>query len=637
MSLEPTSRATEIEDRLQAMAHRLSGTADPDTGLLSMLLEDIRERRRVEAELAESRQWLELAHEAAGVCAYSFDPASGTLEWSASTRALYGFEPGDAPTIETWLATIHPEDRTRVASVAERAIAQGASIDQGFRVVLPDSRVRHVRDRGRVLKDEAGRPAKVVGLNIDVTELVEAREAAEDAQRLAVLSSVFPGQDVRSGGIQAFLDALPTGLMLTNTAREATYVNKTLNDMWRGRQELPDAAAWNKYVAWSASTGERIADADWPLARAVLSGQPQPVEELRFQRFDGSMGYMLVSAVPLLDANGATVSAVAIAQDVSDWRAAERQAQLETALLRKLGDVTPDYLFVKDREGRLLYANSAVVSSIARPWSEIVGRTEFEWHHDPDEAAAIHANDERIMASGASETLEEVYTTEAGTAVVRATKTPITDDFGQVIGLVGVGVDVTRERKAQEHLELLVNELNHRVKNTLTIVQSMARNAFRGIDVAEDAYRSFEDRLVALASAHDLLSEGYWAEAQLEDVIRRTCGPHVADRFEISGDNVQVSSRIALAISMAVHELCTNATKYGALKGGGRVRIGWTVDDDQLSLSWQERGGPAVRPPEKMGFGSRMLQQAIGALPGGRIETTYETAGLQCSLHCSLG
>lgn len=636
MSLDLTMPATDVEDRLQALAHRLTDDADPDSALLSMLLDDIRERRRVEAELAESRQWLEFAHEAAGVCAYSFDVAAGTLEWSSSTWSLYGFEPGGVPTLGTWLGAIHAEDRERVARVAQMAIEQGAAIDHGFRICLPDGRVRHVRDRGRVLKDDAGRPAKVVGLNIDVTELVEAREAADEAKRLEVISRVFRGQPVRSGDIQTFLDALPTGVMVTDASRGAAYVNKTLNDMWRGRQDIETSDDWNKYSAWSVATGEPVSDADWPLAKAVTSGRPQPVEELKFQRFDGSTGYMLVSATPLLDANGQTLSAVAIAQDVSDFRAAERQAHLETALLRKLGDVTPDYLFVKDREGRLLYANSAVVNSIGRPWSEIQGRSELEWHHDPVEAAAIHANDVRIMVSGVAETLEEAYTTGAGSAVVRATKTPITDESGQVIGLVGVGVDVTREHQEQVHRELLVNELNHRVKNTLAVVQSMAHSAFRGIDPARSAYETFEERLVALAAAHDLLSEGHWAGARLEAVIRRTCGPYISDRFEISGEDVQVSSRVALSISMAVHELCTNASKYGALKQVGRIHIGWTTDGEQLSLHWTERGGPAVTPPRKVGFGSRMLEQAMRALPGGRVEMAYESAGVECRLFCRL-
>lgn len=636
MSLETTPSGVDIEDRLEAMALRLSSAADPDSGLLSMLLADIRERRRVEAELAESRQWLELAHEAAGVCAYSFDVTSNRLEWSASTWKLYGFEAGGQPTLETWLASVHPADRERVARVAEMAIEHGAAIDHGFRVVLPDGRIRHVRDRGRVLKDADARPTKVVGLNIDVTELVRAREAAGDAQQIEVLSRVFVDQDVRSGELQAFLDALPTGLMLTDAGRNATYINKALTDMWRGRHELGAPQDWNKYEAWSASTGARLADSDWPLARAVSSGQPQPIEELRFRRFDGSFGDMLVSATPLLDAAGCVVSAVAIAQDVSDLRAAEKQAQLETALLRKLGDITPNYLFVKDRDGRMLYANSAVVASTGRTWPEIVGRTEHEWHHDPEEASAIRDNDERIMASGVSETLEETYTSITGTAIVRATKTPITDETGSVIGLVGVGVDVTGEHEAQAHLQLLVNELNHRVKNTLAIVQAMARNAFHGLEAARPAYEAFEERLIAVAAAHDLLSEGRWIGASLQDVIRRTCGPHTAARFEIEGADVQVSPRLALAMSMAVHELCTNATKYGALKGDGRVSIRWDRNGEDLSLHWQERGGPPVRAPERAGFGSRMLHQAIGALPGGRVELTFEEPGVVCRLFCRL-
>lgn len=346
---------------------------------------------------------------------------------------------------------------------------------------------------------------------------------------------------------------------------------------------------------------------------------------------------MLVSATPLLDTTGRTVSAVAIAQDVSAWRAAEAQAQLETAMLRKLGDITSNYLFVEDRQGRMLYANSAVVASTGRPWAEIEGRTEAEWHHDPVEAAAIHANDERIMSAGVSETLEEIYTGIEGTTIGRVTKTPITDDSGNVIGIAGVGIDVTAEHEAQERLKLLVNELNHRVKNTLAVVQAMARNAFNALPDAKPAYQAFENRLLALAGAHDLLAEGQWAGAGLKSVVQLTLSPYTAERFAVQGDDIQVSPQIALAISMAVHELCTNATKYGALSGAGRVRIVWAVEGNRLSLHWTEHDGPPVTAPSRKGFGSRMLRQAFASVPDGRVEIDFDPAGLQCRMGCSLG
>lgn len=636
MSPEGPPAPLDLEHRLEAMARRLSAASDPDSGLLQQLLADLRGHQEIAAILEESRAWLELAQDAGGVCPFSFDIASGVLDGPPSTWALFGFEPGSVPTVETWLAAIHPDDRVNARDAAEMAIRDGVGVDQGLRILRPGGSMRHVRVRGRALKDVDGRLTKIVGVSLDITDIVEAREAADAAHRLEVLSNLFSRGDVRSSELMAFLDALPTGVMLTNATRDVSYMNRALTDMWHGQRDLRSAADWNAYEAWSAATGRRLSDEDWPLAKAVATGRPQPAEELEFRRFDGSKGFMLVSATPLLDSSGATVSAVAIAQDISAWRAAETQAQFEMELLRKLGDITPDYLFVKDREGRLLYANSAVVASTGRSWPEIAGRTEAEWHKSPEEAAAIRANDERIMSTGMSETIEETYTSVGGTAVVRATKTPIRDDSGTVIGLAGVGVDVTGEHEAQERLRLLVNELNHRVKNTLAIVQAMARNAFYGVAAARPAYQAFEDRLLAVAAAHDLLSEGHWSAADLRSVIERTLTPHAGNRFDVEGEDVQVPPPVALSISMAVHELCTNAIKYGALRGDGRVRISWTVDADALSLRWVECDGPPVTPPSRDGFGSRMLRQAFAGLPRGQVEMVFDPKGVECRMACHL-
>lgn len=625
--------------RLEALSHRLSTTGDPDAPLLQVLLQEISERRRVEAELVRTRQWLELSQDAAGACAYAYDIRSGQLEWSASTWNLYGLPEGGAPSIESWLATIHEEDRAAAAAVANGAILAGDMIDHGFRIVRPSGEVRHIRDRGRVLRDKDGAPSRVIGLNIDVTELMEARDKAHAAVPLQNLGSLFADLRGEEHEVRTLLDSLPIGVMASDATRGVVFINKALEEMWRGSIPIGSAGDWNRYEAWSVSTGQRLADEDWPLAQAILTGQPQLSQELRFRRFDGALGHMLVSATPLVDQAGDVVSAFAIVQDISAAKATEERSHLEMASLRQLGETTPDYLFVKDRESRLLYANSAVIKSTGRSWAELEGRREDEWHNDPVEAAAILANDARIMDLGVSETIEESYTNIERKSVFRATKTPIRDPSGNVIGLAGVAVDVTATKAAQSQLELLVNELNHRVKNSLAIVQSIARHAFRGIPEASDAYSAFETRLLAMAAAHDLLSERRWSGALIRDVLHRTVQAHsdVDDRVRLSGDNIEVSPRVALALSMAVHELCTNATKYGALsRPGGLVHIEWRYGAPRLELDWAETGGPPVQRPERTGFGTRMLQQAFAGMTQGEVKVLFEPAGLRCEVRTNL-
>jgi two-component sensor histidine kinase len=177
--------------------------------------------------------------------------------------------------------------------------------------------------------------------------------------------------------------------------------------------------------------------------------------------------------------------------------------------------------------------------------------------------------------------------------------------------------------------------LNHRVKNTLAVVQGMARQTFR--DHATHAHlETFEDRLAALSRAHNLLTDSNWASARLRDVVRDQIGvERWGDRFSMEGPIVPLSPQIAVNLALVLHELCTNATKYGALSNDkGRVAISWTLSPDSraLRLRWAETGGPPVAVPERRGFGSRMIERALAAEPGGRVTLHYLPSGVVCEL-----
>ena len=202
---------------------------------------------------------------------------------------------------------------------------------------------------------------------------------------------------------------------------------------------------------------------------------------------------------------------------------------------------------------------------------------------------------------------------------------------------------VLERRRTEEHLRLLVNELNHRVKNTLAIVQSIAMQTLRG-DGAEGRSRlAFESRLTALAAAHDLLTTENWESASLRQVIEKAglgCGAP-ADRLEVTGPEVRVQPRAAVSIAMAVHELCTNAVKYGALSNDrGQVTVEWEVteagDSSRLRLRWREEGGPPVTPPETRGFGTRMIERALAVELGGSARIEFLPEGVCCTIEAPL-
>ncbi|HVI30585.1 sensor histidine kinase [Phenylobacterium sp.] len=240
-------------------------------------------------------------------------------------------------------------------------------------------------------------------------------------------------------------------------------------------------------------------------------------------------------------------------------------------------------------------------------------------------------------------------------SAVVAERTPA----GQPVRLVGVTMDITERRagevaleqevverrRAEERQRLLVGELNHRVKNTLATVQSMARQTLRGSPEAKRAFEEFEGRLLALSWAHDVLTAEGWSGAEVAELVQRTLSPHEgggADRLTCRGPRVRLEPQIALAVSLALHELATNALKYGALsQPSGRVQVRWravrTDGGKALELEWRERGGPPVQPPSRTGFGTRLLRHGLAAELGEPVELRYEPEGLVCRLRTTRG
>lgn len=215
----------------------------------------------------------------------------------------------------------------------------------------------------------------------------------------------------------------------------------------------------------------------------------------------------------------------------------------------------------------------------------------------------------------------------------------------------GLQIDITEHKRAEEHLRLMINELNHRVKNTLATVQSLAAQSFHrfGMTATDDvgaACAAFEARLFALSRAHDVLTRENWEGANLADVVREAYVPflaHVEDesRIEMSGPNLRIPPAMALSLSMAIHELCTNALKYGALKtSAGSIGISWSSlsegGDTRLVFRWEERGGPPVSPPRRTGFGSRLIQKGLARELNGSAHIAYEPTGVICTIDVPL-
>ena len=207
----------------------------------------------------------------------------------------------------------------------------------------------------------------------------------------------------------------------------------------------------------------------------------------------------------------------------------------------------------------------------------------------------------------------------------------------KAVAIVGASRDLTDRKRAEELQRLLLDELGHRIKNTLARVQAVADQTLKGAQDLPSAREALNRRICSMAGAHDLLTSRNWSGADLSDVVARALDGFNSTRLGVSGSRVELSERQTLAFSMALHELVTNATKYGALSNSvGTVTIGWNVEGESLRFRWTESGGPPVTPPGTLGFGSRLLERVVVSDLRGNVEFDYNPEGLRCSINAPL-
>ena len=220
---------------------------------------------------------------------------------------------------------------------------------------------------------------------------------------------------------------------------------------------------------------------------------------------------------------------------------------------------------------------------------------------------------------------------------------PVRDAQGRIIRWYGSCTDINRIKAGEEQRQLMLGEMNHRVKNSMAMVHAIVSQTLRQAESLEDARRSIQSRIGMMAQAHDRLIKSTWTNALVTEVIQAALTPHRMEegRFVLDGPDLPVGSKQALALTMALHELATNAAKYGALSNDrGHVRVQWRQlnngSHQEFRLNWTEADGPLVTPPTRRGFGSRMIEQALASYFNGSAELAYEPSGLIFELKAPL-
>lgn len=320
--------------------------------------------------------------------------------------------------------------------------------------------------------------------------------------------------------------------------------------------------------------------------------------------------------------------------------AGERDAAEHTRrLLTSIVENSEDAIISKNLDGVITTWNAGAARVFGYAADEIIGR-HITTLIPPDRINEEPGIIERIRRGERIEHYETVRRRKDGADIdISLTVSPVKDSDGRIVGASKIARDITDRKRAEAQRTLLINELNHRVKNTLATVQSLAMQTLRNTERSEDARELFDARLAALSRAHDLLTAENWEGADLDEVVERAIAPFRGRvRVRASGPNVRLATNQALALSIALHELATNAAKYGALSvEDGQVAISWRVNGRELSLDWRESGGPPVAPPTRVGFGSRLIQRGLAHDLGGAAEIVFHPEGVTAHINTTLG
>jgi PAS domain S-box-containing protein len=306
----------------------------------------------------------------------------------------------------------------------------------------------------------------------------------------------------------------------------------------------------------------------------------------------------------------------------------EKQFQL-------LADCVPQLMWLANPDGWIYWYNKRCYEYSGATPEQIAG---WGWRAviDPDALPAVMEGWTRSIATG--KPFEMVFPLKAADGSFHpflSRVQPLKDDQGSVLRWFGTNTDISEQKRAEERLQFLLNELNHRVKNTLATVQAIASQSFRTLP--RENFETFHDRLVALSRAHDLLMQKNWEATDLREIVRQSVAPLGAkrpdSRLAIEGPAVLIAADRAAPWSMALHELCTNALKHGAFKtDAGQVRIAWDAPQrGQLRFRWSEHGGPPVTVPQHRGFGSRLIE-SLGRELAGSANLEFEPDGLICTI-----
>ena len=537
----------------------------------------------------EGAEFLELAEASAGIGVWDMDLATGMVRGRPQFFRLMGLDPGtEQVPIDVMRALRHPDDRANVVDGFQQSLQERTDYYESEYRILKDGQIRWILGRGRVVRDERGEPVRYSGVDIDITERKRFQESlrAAEARFLRVFQlapiamSISTLQEGRYIDVNAALLAqagYSREEMIGRTARQlAVYVNE--DDFSKVRSLLEEKGVVKNLEVTLRGKHD---------ARTVLLSAD--VLEL------GQEQCLLTASV-----------------DITERKTVEAQLLQSEQRYRNLVDNANDIVATLDLAGRFTSINPAVERVLGYAPAELIGKS-------PDQlsqrgAAAI---DEpllrrQLQEEGATRYERQLCSKDGRALALEVNSKLIYDNGGQPTAVHSIYRDVTERKDAEARQLLLIRELQHRAKNLLAIVQSIVSNTLRNSKDVQAVNTTIAGRLQALARAQEFIAAGPGGGAPIGDIVHAELSAF-GGRVSISGPALLAGTAFAQMFAIVVHELATNATKYGSLSvPEGHIDVCWSLKDGaSLFFSWKERRGPPVEPPAALGFGSEVMRVAL--------------------------
>jgi PAS domain S-box-containing protein len=589
------------------------------------------ERRDHLAALENSNHRLQLALDCAELGTWSLHLKSNRFENDVRDRRIHGHGTGSAPkTLAEMRSQVHPDDLANLDAAFMSLSRGGDHCRAEYRLApLADlegtGRERWVAIEGAILRRASGRPVQLLGVTRDISEQKYAETKLRESERTS----------------RELLGALPAAIFVTDAAGRITYCNEAAVNLWGAKPNAGDEK-WFGLCRFYHANGAPMALEDCPTQIALTEGRAMWGAEAILERVDGSRIPIMPYPKPLRDEAGTIIGVINMTVDISERKKAELALAERNTQLALAGKVALVGSYAYDiTTGKMQVAEGyAAIHGLPEGTTETT-RSAWRSRVHPEDVERLELHRSQTFQNRQREYNVEYRIVGGGGGVrwIESRGFVSYDPDGNPQRVTGVNIDVTERKRVEDHQRVLVAELDHRVKNSLATIGAVVSHTLDTSSSMGDFAAALDGRVQSMARTHELLSASRWEGISVAELVRRELAPYATrSNTEIGGPDVILKAEVGQAMGMILHELATNAAKYGALSAqGGRVSIQWQQrlngqPRSPLVLEWREIGGPPVAVPGKSGFGTRTIRDLVPYEFGGTVDLRFPPEGVECRL-----